>query len=815
MGVQLANGTEYVEAMLACFKVRAVPVNVNYRYVTRELEYLYADAGLVGLVFHRRFGAAVTGALGALAERRAVLEVADGSPSVGAGIDYEEALAAPTEGRDFPARSAADRYCVYTGGTTGMPKGVLWRHDDIFFAAMGGGDPFASGNHISRPEELAERVLRPGVTALAIPPFMHAAGHWLAFSTLFGGGTVVTTPDGGFDPVEVWRLVEAERANAVVVVGDAMARPLLDVLAADPGRFDLSSLMAVGSGGAVLSPSTKAQLAELLPGRIVADRFGSSETGQVGGEPPADDPFGPPRLRVDERTTVLDADLVPVVPGSGVVGHLARGGHVPLGYLGRPRRHRGDVRRGGTGSRWALPGDQATVAEDGTITVLGRGSLCINTGGEKVFPDEVEAALKGHPAVADALVVGVDDERFGQRVVALVQLRPGRGRRSRRAPGARPRAADRVQGAAPVRLRRRDRALAQRQARLSARPGRGRGRTPPWGPEPVQRMAGIDAAFLYMETPSMHLHVVGVLVLDPGGAPDGFTLEKLTRVLSERIHLIPPLRRRLLPAPAGIDHPLWVEDPDFDLAAHVRRAPVPGPLSWAGLEALHRRGRRAGRSTGRDRCGRCGSPTSTTAPVALVTKLHHSMMDGGAGADLMASIFDLGPDADRVAPPDGRRGCPTPCRPLPRQVAGSVTSLVARQRYVPGRTGPLGVRCGGHGPDLAGPATGGQRPAADGAVDRASTGRSPARRSVSLDQGGPRHRARHPAGVRDHGQRRGARRLGHGAAQLPAGPGRPAATATWWQPCRSAPTGGNDDPRRGQQGVEHDGAPATPSRRPR
>jgi acyl-CoA synthetase (AMP-forming)/AMP-acid ligase II len=424
VGVQLTNGTEYVETMLASFKIRAVPVNVNYRYVARELEHLYADAGLVGLVFHRRFGASVSAALGSMAEQRAVLEVADGSAPVGIGPEYEEALARSAGGRDFPARSAGDRYCVYTGGTTGLPKGVVWRHDDIFIAAMGGGDPFSSGDHITRAEDLAGRVLRPGVTALAIPPFMHAAGHWLAFSTFFGGGTVVTTSDGGFDPIEVWRLVEAERANAVVVVGDAMARPLLDALAADPGRFDLSSLMAVGSGGAVLSPSTKAQLADLLPGRIVADRFGSSETGQVGGEPPADDPFGPPRLRIDERTTVLDADLEPVVPGSGVIGRLARGGHVPLGYLGDPDASAATfVEKDGT--RWALPGDHATVAADGTITVLGRGSLCINTGGEKVFPDEVEAALKGHPAVADSLVVGVDDERFGQRVVALVQLRTG------------------------------------------------------------------------------------------------------------------------------------------------------------------------------------------------------------------------------------------------------------------------------------------------------------------------------------------------------------------------------------------------------
>jgi acyl-CoA synthetase (AMP-forming)/AMP-acid ligase II len=218
--------------------------------------------------------------------------------------------------------------------------------------------------------------------------------------------------------------VEAERVNAIAVVGDAMVRPLLDVLAAQPDRYDLSSLMAVGSGGAVLSPSTKAQLAELLPGRIVADRFGSSETGQVGGETPPGDPFGPPRLRVDERTDVLDADLQPVPPGSGVIGHLARGGHVPIGYLGDPLESAATFVEAG-GQRWALPGDLATVNLDGSIVVLGRGSLCINTGGEKVFPDEVEAALKDEPEVRDAIVVGAPDPRFGERVVALVLPQSG------------------------------------------------------------------------------------------------------------------------------------------------------------------------------------------------------------------------------------------------------------------------------------------------------------------------------------------------------------------------------------------------------
>lgn len=425
VGLQLANGTEYVEAMLASFKIRAVPVNVNYRYVAAELRYLYADAGLVGLVYHRRFAPAVTDAVPAMPERRVLLEVADGGGRPGPGLDYEAALASAAAGRDFAGRSADDLYCVYTGGTTGMPKGVLWRHEDIFFAAMGGGDPLSLGQHITAPEELAGRVLHPGITTLAIPPFMHAAGHWLAFSTLFGGGKLVTLEGGTFDPAEVWRLVEAEKVNAIVVVGDAMARPLLDRLADGADDHDLSSLIAVGSGGAVLSPSTKAQLAQLLPGRIVADLFGSSETGQLGGEAPADDPFGPPRLRVDGRTTVLDANLEPVAPGSGVVGHLARGGHVPVGYLGDPAKSAATFVEHG-GRRWSLPGDMASVEADGTIVILGRGSLCINTGGEKVYPDEVEAALKGHPDVADAVVVGVPDERFGQRVAALVQGRPGR-----------------------------------------------------------------------------------------------------------------------------------------------------------------------------------------------------------------------------------------------------------------------------------------------------------------------------------------------------------------------------------------------------
>ena len=424
VGLQLFNGSEYLEGMLACFKIRAIPININYRYVAAELRYLYADAGLVGLIVDEQFASSAEAALGALADQRSILSVgaSDGGPTI--GIDYEGALAEADDARLEVARSSDDLYCVYTGGTTGMPKGVLWRHEDIFFAAMGGGDPLSMGNAISAPDELSDRVLRPGIVALAIPPFMHASGHWLAFSNMFGGGTVVTPSTRHFDAETIWDLAEREKANAVVIVGDAMAKPLLDALATSPGRWDLSSVMAVGSGGALLSPSTKQRLSELLPGRIVADLFGSSETGQVGGEQAADDPFGAPRLRVDERTNVLDDDLRPLVAGSGQIGRLARSGRVPVAYLG-------DEEKSATtfvesqGRRWSLPGDLATVDEGGMIRILGRGSLSINTGGEKVFPDEVEGVLKGHPDVVDAVVVGLPDDRFGEQVCAVISLAPG------------------------------------------------------------------------------------------------------------------------------------------------------------------------------------------------------------------------------------------------------------------------------------------------------------------------------------------------------------------------------------------------------
>ena len=425
VGLHLSNGTEYIEAMLACFKLRAVPVNINWRYVSAELRYLYEDAGLVGLIVHRRFGEAAGGALDAIADARVVLDVDDGTDAPPIGEDYEAALASSSVEPSFGPRSADDLYCVYTGGTTGMPKGVLWRHEDIFFAAMGGGDPMQFGNVIAEPGELADRVLSPGLVELPVPPLMHASAQWLAFHTFFGGGKLVLSPGGTFDPAAIWRLVADEGVNILVIVGDAMARPLLDHLDEFGGDDELSSLMALGSGGAILSPSTKSRLRGRFKDLVIVDAFGASETGQLGGKPPEADPFGAPRLTADEHTTVFDDEFRPVQPGSGVIGLLARGGRVPLRYHGDPAKTAATFVEV-DGVRWSLPGDEATIASDGNIELLGRSAQCINTGGEKVYAEEVETVLLGHPDIEDVVVVGVPDDRWGHRVVAVASERAGR-----------------------------------------------------------------------------------------------------------------------------------------------------------------------------------------------------------------------------------------------------------------------------------------------------------------------------------------------------------------------------------------------------
>jgi 3-oxocholest-4-en-26-oate---CoA ligase len=415
IGVYSYDRAEWVEAMLAAFKIRAVPINVNYRYVEDELAYLFGNADLVALVVEAGFLPRVEAVRPRVPDLRAVVVIDDG---------YEEALGAASPERPAGPRSVDDRYVLYTGGTTGLPKGTIWRHEDIFFAALQGGNP--GGPPVSRPEQLAATADRPAGVYLVCPPMMHGGGQWVALISLLSGGTAVLDTNRPFDAAAALRLVEQERVNSVSVVGDAMARPLAEALAAPGAAYDTSSLVSVGSGGAILSPAVKEELRRLLPGVIVLDSFGASETGHNGSVVDLDGPAAGPRFRVGDTTAVLGDNGRPVAPGSGVVGRLARRGHIPLGYHKDPEKTAATFLEV-DGVRWVVPGDAALVEEDGTVHVLGRGSMCINTGGEKVYPEEVEAVLKSHPDVFDAVVVGIPDERFTERVAAVVRPREGRG----------------------------------------------------------------------------------------------------------------------------------------------------------------------------------------------------------------------------------------------------------------------------------------------------------------------------------------------------------------------------------------------------
>jgi acyl-CoA synthetase (AMP-forming)/AMP-acid ligase II len=420
IGLQLYNCTEYVEAMIACFKVRAVPVNVNYRYVEDELAYLFNDADLVAVLVDTEFTDRINGVRSRTPQLRHVITVGDG-PRPDGGIDYDDALAAGDDGRGFDERSPDDLYVIYTGGTTGMPKGVMWRQEDLFFAGMGGADPV--GTPVSTPEEVAERLATKGVINMfPVAPLMHGAAQLATWIGFLQGAKVMLVRK--FEPVDVIDTASREKAHSMSIVGDAMARPLAEALEGPRKGADLSSLFAISSAGAILSGAVRDKLQSLLPNVMLLDNFGASETGFQGTAAAGSSPDKGLRFSVNQRTLVLSDDLKPIEPGSGVVGRVAQRGHVPLGYY-KDEKKTADSFVTIEGERYVLLGDMATVEADGSIAVLGRGAVCINTGGEKVYPEEVEAVLKAHDAVYDAVVAGVPDERFGQRVAAVVQLREG------------------------------------------------------------------------------------------------------------------------------------------------------------------------------------------------------------------------------------------------------------------------------------------------------------------------------------------------------------------------------------------------------
>jgi 3-oxocholest-4-en-26-oate---CoA ligase len=432
VGILAHNCAEWVETMIGCYKARVVPVNLNFRYVVSELRYVIDDADLEMLVYERALSPLVAQSIADRegADQLRLVEIDDGTPAVGSiasvdSIAYESALASCPPERGFDPRSADDVYVLYTGGTTGMPKGVLWRQEDIFFSAMGGGG--WGSTPITSADELAGR-LNPDdasrVVMLVVGPLMHGNAQWVMWNAFMMAGTAVLYTEHHYDPDRLWRLVAEEGVVSIGLVGDAMARPLADALAAaGPATYDTSTLAVLGSGGAMLSSTVKSELQKLLPGVLIMDSFGSSESGAQGA---VDDGARGPRFAMGEDTTVLDDDLRPLAPGDGRIGRLARTGRIPLGYYKDPAKTEATFPVDANGVRWSIPGDLASVEPDGTITVHGRGSASINSGGEKIFPEEVEAVVKSHPDVSDAIVIGLPDDRFGQRVVVVVQPRqPG------------------------------------------------------------------------------------------------------------------------------------------------------------------------------------------------------------------------------------------------------------------------------------------------------------------------------------------------------------------------------------------------------
>lgn len=420
VALYLYNGNEYLEGMLGAFKARCAPFNVNYRYVEEELLYLFDNADARAVIYHAAFAPTLALIRDKLSGNPLLIQVADGSgnPLLPGALDYEEALAAA---EPSPPRSLSedDLYILYTGGTTGMPKGVLWRQEDVFLGALTGKPPESLSSLLDEVRS------REGIRALPTPPFMHGAAHWVAFNMWHIGGTVVIQDEvERLDPDDIWRTVERERVVSMAIVGDAFARPLIDQLR--QGEYDLSSLRRVTSGGAIFTASLKQELLDLLPGVRILDALGSSEsgaqamhvsTGKTGASTGSFD-LGP-------QDMVLADDLSHALePGSEERGWLARSGRIPLGYYKDPEKSRITFPVV-NGARYSVPGDRAMIGEDGRVQLLGRDSVTINSGGEKIFAEEVELALKHHPAVYDCVVCGTSSERWGSQVTAIVQLRPG------------------------------------------------------------------------------------------------------------------------------------------------------------------------------------------------------------------------------------------------------------------------------------------------------------------------------------------------------------------------------------------------------
>jgi 3-oxocholest-4-en-26-oate---CoA ligase len=427
LGIYLRNGNEYLEAMTGSYRARVAPFNVSYRYVESELVYLLTDSKARALVYPAEFAPRVAAIRDQLPDLQVLIQVADesGNALLDGAVDYETILTTPEPAGGMPTPSGDDLYLLYTGGTTGMPKGVLWRQHDIFLSSMGG-RPWGADEFTASYAELAEqaRAAAGAMSILVIPPFMHGAAQWAAYTMVTMGGRLVIPDDvERMHAPDVLRLVEREKVISIPVVGDAIARPLIDEI--ERGDYDLSSLITFTNGGAPLSPTVRERIHAALPNVMVMDAVGASESGaQMSTVSTPGAGLQAAVFTPQSDTAVVSAEFDRVLgPGEGQ-GWLARRALIPLGYLG-------DAEKTARtflvidGVRWSVPGDRANVLEDGRIQLLGRDSVTINSGGEKIFVEEVERAIAAHPSVYDVVVVGRPSERWGSEVVAVVQFADG------------------------------------------------------------------------------------------------------------------------------------------------------------------------------------------------------------------------------------------------------------------------------------------------------------------------------------------------------------------------------------------------------
>ena len=432
IGIYAFNCVEWLEIMLGAYKLCAIPININYRYVEEELKYLIDNADMEAIFYHKQFSNKLENIKSHLPLLKDFICIEDDSGEddvIDKSFNFEDLIANEDESRLDVDRSGDDKYILYTGGTTGMPKGVVWRMEDVLMT-LGGGIDAVTGGKYPTPEAFADKCLQDQTIALALAPFMHGGAQWQSFNSFFSGWKLIINDQVSFDADYVWEVVAKEKVMNLTIMGDAMGRPLCDALprAIEKG-LDLSSLFVLSSTASVFSASIKDTILEYLPNLFLIDAVGSSETGATGvnihtKDGKLKDSGGGPKFTKPNFSEILNLDTKEVITPSDTetIGYLARKGHVPVAYYKDEEKSKKTFIEVG-GVRYSIPGDMAKYEEDGQMTLLGRGSVSINSGGEKIFPEEVEMALKAHPNIFDCLVVGVKDDRWGQKVVAVIQRR--------------------------------------------------------------------------------------------------------------------------------------------------------------------------------------------------------------------------------------------------------------------------------------------------------------------------------------------------------------------------------------------------------